>query len=552
MRVGQVNQPLRIPISPILVDAPTTTLTVNTASGVSTLSVSNSSQLAAGFPLLIGEPGNQTSEIVTLSSITDINTIVLTGTTQFPHSASTKIYSFIFTDIEISNATTVTGTKTVVAGISITSGVTTDYTDIVSTGGYYFARYYESIIGEVTSVSAGADGAGYLVDDVLTLGGGDGTATVKVTGIDGGGAVTSVSIVNAGNSYVVGPIPTFGGTGDGNATITVSTVNFYSPYSDPVPYGGYTIRSARSVIDSALNEINKEESQTLTDEFAFQQLDTCQSEVIQDLKRWSFMQKFDQIVADVTTGSWKFTMPDDIGVDYTNKSVYQVRVGTQQRLVWVDKEKFDEFLVGVAYNTLAIAAVNTDTTLTLVDSSDFTDTGMVTIGANTYSYTANNTSTGVLTLSAAITPSTVAALGADVFQGATSGLPQYWTTYGGMGYYWPITASTYNGRNLYMDYYSKQLPITSDSDMLVFPDPTVAISYLCWKFLKKLANGEETAGSTSYMNQYLARKEKMRVKEVMNRTFKFRPRIQNFAVQSEFNESTPRWVRDANFPSTGF
>lgn len=481
MRVGQINLPLRVPISPLLVDAPVTTLSVNTAAGVSTLTVANTTGFSANYALLIGEPGNENSEIVTLSSVGDIVTLTLSGATSFPHSASTNVYLLRFNQIELSHAATVSGSKTVLTTLDITAGVTTDYNDLASSSGYYFAR--------------------------------------------------------------------FKWTHDSS----------FSPYSDDVPYEGYTIRSARQIIDSALNEINKQESQTLTDEFAFQQLDNCQTEVIQDLKRWSFMQLFDQTIGHVTTGSWKVALPDDIGNDATNKSVYQLRVGANQRMIWVDKEKFDEFLVGVAYTTLAADANINDTTLTLTDSSTFNSTasqsegsGSVTIGANTYAYSANDTSTGVLTLEDAITADTVATAGADVFQGATQGLPNYWTTYGGYIYYWPITSQSYNGFQLLMDYYTKQLKITSDSDIVVLPDPTVAIYYLCWKFLKKLSNGEETPESTAYMNQYQSRKLVMKNKEVMNRTFKFRPRIQNFAVQTAFNESTPRWIRDANFPNTGF
>ncbi|MES2006909.1 MAG: hypothetical protein V4436_02240 [Patescibacteria group bacterium] len=559
MRVGQINLPLRVPISPLLVDAPTTTLAVNTTAGASSLDVSNVDLFFAPYPILIGEPGNETSEIVYISGVSG-STFSLSGTTLFPHSSSTNIYLLIADEIEISHSDIVNGSKTVLANLSITANITTDYNDTVSTGGFYFARYFQNFAGNIVTVSANNDGASYVVGDILTLTNGDGNATVRVTTIDMSGAVTGVEIVNRGSGYAVATSPTTGGSGDTNATIDVDSINLYSPYSDDVPYEGYTIRSARSVIDSALNEINKQESQTLTDEFAFQQLDNCQTEIIQDLKRWSFMQLFDVTVGHTDTGSWKFTLPDNIGVDNSNKSIYQLRVATQQRLVWVDKQKFDEFLVGVAYTTLAAPAVNMDTTLTLVDSTSFNSlasqtqdgSGTVTIGANTYGYSANDTTTGILTLTDAITTDTVAPIGADVFQGATQGLPNYWTTYGGIAYYWPIASQSYNGFQLLMDYYTRQVKITSDSDILVIPDATVAIAYLCWKFLKKLSNGDDTPASLSYMNQYLSRKEKMRIKEVMNRTFKFRPRIQNFAVQSEFNESTPRWVRDAEFPNTGF
>ncbi len=557
MRVGQVNLPLRVPISPLLVDAPTAVLSTNTTSVTQVLSFLNTAGLLANYPILIGEPGSPSSEIAYIQSVDDANQITLTALTLFPHSASTKVYLLPFDTIEISNAPTLAGAKTVIATLPVTTGITTDYNDTVSTGGYYFARFYQAFSGAVASVSVGAGGTGYAVNAILTLTEGDGTASVKVTSVSGG-VITGVTILSRGSGYTVAVVTTTGGGGS-SATISITSVTSYSPYSDDVPYEGYTIRSARSIIDAALGEINKQESTTLTDEFAFQQLDNVQTEVIQDLKRWSFMQKFDEIIGNAPTGSWKVALPEDIGDDNTNKSVYQLRLGTQQRLVWVSKEKFDEFLVSVAYTTLKNPAAINDTTLTLTDSSDFNSlatmsdgSGMVTIGANTYAYSANDTATGILTLVDAITADTVAAAGADVFQGATQGLPNYWTTYGGNIYTWPITASTYNGFNWYMDYYSKQLKITSDSDIVVIPDPMVAVYYLCWKFLKKLANGADSPDSQAYQAQYMDRKKTMKNKEVMNRTFKLRPKIQNFAVQTAFSESTPRWIRDANFPNTGF
>ncbi len=558
MRVGQINLPLRVPISPLLVDAPVTTLSVNTASAATVLSVSNSLLFAQPYPILIGEPGNQTSEIVYIQSITG-NDITLTSTTNFPHSASTNIYLLPFDQIEISHADIVNGSKSVLNTLNITPNVTTDYNDLSQTGGFYFARYFQSLTnGQVDSVSINTPGTGYQVGDLITIVGGNSDAKLTVATLSGSGIAT-VSITAVGSDYSITTYGVSGGHGTG-AMIDVTGVTFFSPYSDDVPYEGYTVRSARSVVNSALMGINKQESQTLTDEFLFSELDNCQTEVIQLLKRWSWMQLFDQTVGHTDTGSWKFTLPTDIGVDYSNKSIYQLRVATQQRLVWVDKQKFDEFLVGVAYTTLAVAALNTDTTLTLTDSSSFNSlasqtqdgSGSVTIGANTYAYSANDTTTGILTLVDAITTGTVAAAGADVFQGATQGLPNYWTTYGGIAYYWPIASQSYNGFQLLMDYYTKQIRITSDSDLILFPDTMVAVYYLQWKCLKKLSNGSETPDSTAFRDLYLAEREKMRVKEVMNRTFKFRPRVQNFAVQSAFNESTPRWVRDAEFPNTGF
>jgi hypothetical protein len=58
-----------------------------------------------------------------------------------------------------------------------------------------------------------------------------------------------------------------------------SVTGTFSEYSDPAPYGGYTQLSARSVIDSALGDINKKTSEILSDEYAFQQINNV---------RWRF------------------------------------------------------------------------------------------------------------------------------------------------------------------------------------------------------------------------------------------------------------------------
>lgn len=324
--------------------------------------------------------------------------------------------------------------------------------------------------------------------------------------------------------------------------------NTFSSYSDAAPVAGYGIMAARSIIDAALHEINRETSSVLSDTFAFEQIDSCQMECIRELKRWSWMQKFDNILGQITTGSWTVAVPIDLDDQNTNKSIYKLRIGGEFKMTWVDKEKFDNLISDVAYTTLAAAINLNDLTITLTNSGDFGSTGTVQIGANTYTYTANNLTTNVLTITAAATTATN---GSYVFKGATLGLPAYWTSYGGNIYYYPITAASYNGQNIYGDYYSSLVRIISDASNIIVPDPILVQYYLCWKFLKRLNNGEDTSASGNYMNLFLARKLMMKNKEVKNRTFKLKPRYNNFATQSVFNDDG-RDIRDGNFTNTGF
>lgn len=333
----------------------------------------------------------------------------------------------------------------------------------------------------------------------------------------------------------------------------------YSDYSDPIPVNGYGIYTARSIIDSALGEINKQTSDTLSDAFAFQQLDMFQTDVLKEMKRWSFMQQFDSVIGQFNVGEWEINMPDDIEDPNTNQSVYNLRIGTQGNLTWIDKEKFNEFIFNTAYSTLAIDLNPSDTTMTLTDSSDFnhltdanTDgSGTVTIGNQSYDYSANDITTGILTLTTTITSDNAQDAGVWVFQNANFGLPNYYTIFGGKIRYWPITADEYDGSNAFLDYYTKQVRITQDSDEIMVPDPQAASYWLQWKFLKRLANGAEDSSSLAAMNNYLARREKLKSKKVLNRTFKLSPRYQNFAIQMQVDSGDPRFIRDGAFINTG-
>lgn len=318
---------------------------------------------------------------------------------------------------------------------------------------------------------------------------------------------------------------------------TISTL--FSGYSDPIPVNGYTLKSARKIIDNALGMISKTTSEQFSDSYAFAQIDECQNECVLDLKRWSFLQKFNYNMGDVSTGQWKIALPTDCADQNTTKSIYNFRIGKGNNLRWVDKEKWNEIIQDVASTTLSVSIILGATTITLTDSSDFNDTGTITIGANTYSYSANSRSTGVLTTTATTTTNSS---GTDVFQSATNGMPEYWTTYGGYIYWYPIIGPTYNGRNAVLDYYSALLPTTTDTQEIVLPDPTVVTYYLAWKFLLRQANGITTNAIEKMWDKFDQRRKTMKQKESINRTFQLKPLLNRFNM----NNDSPA-VRLGNF-----
>ena len=455
----------------LVIDETQTYLISDTAAGVSTLTVKNIQGFTTNQILIIGQLGSENSEIVKTHAVTAPtgNTITLAANTVFPHSASTYITVSICDKVEISNATTISGFKVVIATPSI--DVTNDFTifnNIYSYTGYYFARFYNSI-----------------------------------------------------------------------------TTNFTS-YSDPIPTSGYNQFSARTIINKALSNINKKTSEIYSDEFAFDKINDCQMEALREYKRWSFLQVFDSVVGTLYTGQWKFALPTNIDDENTNKSIYNIRIGQSYDLTWVDKEKFNDITAGISHTTLAISFIIGATSITLTDSSDFEDSGTILIGADYIPYLTNDRTTGILTCDATAVGHT---LGEDVFQNATLGTPQYWTTYGGDVYVYPLLDPTMNGRDVKMDYYKKADEITSDSTEIVLPDPTVVQYYLTSAFMIRQANGEETTSSQSWFGKYLSRLAKMKQKESLNRTFKLKPTLNSFDMTK--TQGDTKKVRTGNF-YTGF
>lgn len=319
----------------------------------------------------------------------------------------------------------------------------------------------------------------------------------------------------------------------------------FSSYSGAVPVTGYTRLMARSIIDAAKDAINETNNSIFTDSFAFKEIDNCQIEVIRELKRWSFMQQFNYITGNTSFGTWKVALPTDCDDQNTTKSIWNFRLGTQPNMTWVDKEKFNQLTYNIANSTVTTTTVAGMAFVTVGDSSDFKDSGAITLGGYSVDYTANNRTLGKLTLGSALVTTAVA--GADVFQGASLGAPRYWTTYGGYIYHYPVTGATYKNNNYYLDYYKSLTQITSDVTAISLPDPTVVQYYLQWKMLLKKNNGVENEGSLAMFQQYSRRLAKMKQKETENRTYQLKPRFNNWARQMSSNIDGTFVERTGNF-----
>ncbi len=326
-----------------------------------------------------------------------------------------------------------------------------------------------------------------------------------------------------------------------------SITNAYSGYSDGCPVGSYAINTARYAIDSALGELNKDESKVFSDEYGFVQINNCQQEVKKELKRWSWLQVFGA-TTEAVVGGWRIPMPSDIEDINTNKSIYNFSVGDAKNIVWVDKEEWNNITSQISYTQLKLPLGIGDVTMTLNDSSDFDDSGSVQIGGLTIDYTANDKSTGILTITSS---ASVYTAGTEVFQNAPYGVPTYYTVHSGYIWHYPILSSEYDGNDYNLDYYSDISPITSDSDILSVPDPILVKDYLVSAYIRRMNNGEDTEGSTAAYQKFLARLKKLKQTETMNRKIIMKPRYNDYSRLMTIDGDS-KFTRTQGFWPTNF
>jgi len=133
---------------PLTEDKLYTFLNASSLSGDSTITVESIVGFAINKIILIGDFGNERSEVIKTHAVTSPTgtTITLASSLVFDHPSRTKVYILDYDQIEIAHASTILGDKTSLATISIQTGtLETQYSDTSQTSGYYFLRWKDSI-----------------------------------------------------------------------------------------------------------------------------------------------------------------------------------------------------------------------------------------------------------------------------------------------------------------------------------------------------------------------------------------------------------------------
>lgn len=132
----------------LLVDAHQTSLSSSATAGTGTLSVYSISNFAVNQILLIGEFGQEGSEIIKTHSATAPTgtTITLASNLVKSHPKDTPVYIIPYDQAQFYYSATSTGDKTLLSTSDLDEEASeTRYTDTTYTSGYYFVRFYNSI-----------------------------------------------------------------------------------------------------------------------------------------------------------------------------------------------------------------------------------------------------------------------------------------------------------------------------------------------------------------------------------------------------------------------
>lgn len=146
-----------MPIRPVIVDVSDlfggiekSNLKASVAAGATTFTVYSISEFSTNKILMFGELGEEGTEIIKTHSSTAPSgyTVTLASALVKPHSKDTTVYIIPYDQIEVSNASTVDGTKNVLPGTPKNINPENPeirIDDTTYTSGFYFTRYKETI-----------------------------------------------------------------------------------------------------------------------------------------------------------------------------------------------------------------------------------------------------------------------------------------------------------------------------------------------------------------------------------------------------------------------
>lgn len=273
---------------------------------------------------------------------------------------------------------------------------------------------------------------------------------------------------------------------------SVNSVNLL--YSDAIPWGQEEVQFEEDevgyILEFVRNKLGHEWDERFSKRTAMDEINACLRYMQGKLKHWSKYLQADYVAGQTVRGVFDIALPTDIYDDETNRAVLQVRIGTALTpLIPLDEKEFDTLLQEVAHTQIRTLAVVGGTTLLIDNSYDFDDDGSVNVytsnavDAITYTGVTRSATAGVLT---GVPASGTGAIGVahavdqNVWQNEVEGQPRYFNVRQGRMRMYPLADSTWQNKNIYLDYYEEATAVDSESDTIDAPRYDAVKHWLLW------------------------------------------------------------------------
>ena len=279
----------------------------------------------------------------------------------------------------------------------------------------------------------------------------------------------------------------------------------FTGYSAPAPYANPAFNTVEYMVNEAMAETKTEFNEDLTPDFLIKQI----NEALRDIRRFknklSWTQSFNAILGQTSQGAFKFSTPSDIYDKYSFKAIERLSLGGELELIKVDpKHFFNQLMESVHFTQVTTQAVAGDITLEIDNSYDFDDSGSVTVGTQTITYTGvtRSATVGILTgVPASGTGAIASTIAVDdfVFQGETSSEPKYYTVFNTNVYIYPLPDSSWDNFNVNIDYFKTTTSVDSLDDAIDYIQYDIVKNFIKWKIRTMEKNdGVEDLNDPSY------------------------------------------------------
>lgn len=261
----------------------------------------------------------------------------------------------------------------------------------------------------------------------------------------------------------------------------------YSDYMNYFLPSGYENRQVAAIIRKATDRLNKEvkdvDGAPVTYQFCYDAINDCLEWYEIERSRWAHNQSFETTIAEITAGTNGYVLPSNVAFRNTNQSEWNLRIDDNYNLRYIDKREWDVLTQGWHTSLLGGSLTSGSSTITFDDTSNFADDGSFDVWTSgtkdTVRYSANNRTTNTLTLTDASTDvTTTHAADTPVWQGASYGVPNYFTVFGGKIYFDLVPNDSIHQHAISGDLYLKTQQVNSLDDYVRSEYPIIFVEYL--------------------------------------------------------------------------